>query len=120
MEGGAVSETGFERIVMEQLHTLAEGHKQLLEGVGEVKGEIVALQSTASQQLTEAKRTNGRVSALETWRQAVAVTDAADKGRLEGAATAAVTKGQLRALGVVATAIATLSGAIVGIVVKLL
>jgi len=111
---------GFEAVVMAELQQLRVQHLQVLDGLGEVKGEIVALQGTTAQTLAEAKRTNGRISKLEEWRQAVAVKDAGDRGRIEGAATAALTKGQLRAGLAVVTAIATLSGAIVGTVVKLL
>lgn len=113
-------DSGFEQAVIAELQSLHAQHSQVLAGLGEVKGEIVALQGTTGQTLAEAKRTNGRVSRLEAWREAVMVSDAADRGRLEGAATAALTKGQLRAVLAAVTAITALSGTIVGIVVKLL
>lgn len=93
---------------------------QLLDAIGEVKAELVRHSMTLEQVLRQTTVTNGRVSVLERWRQEVAVQDAKDRGRLEGAATAALTKGQLRALLAGVAAITSVSGAIVGIVVKVL
>ncbi len=112
-------EQSFEAMVIEELKELRRQHLQVLNGVAEVKGELVALQGTTGQTLTEARRTNGRVSKLEQWQQAVALQDAGDRGRIEGAATAALTKGQLRAVLTLVTAISALSGTVVGIVVRI-
>ena len=98
---------------------------QVLDAIDEVKKELVAIQLVQgnhglvqNQILEQARLTNGRIGALEAWKQAVLVADAHDKGVLQGAATAALTKGQLRALIAAVTAITTVSGTIVGVIVK--
>ena len=55
---------------------------------------------------------------LEAWKASVLLADAHDRGVIEGAGTAALTKGQLRALIAAVTAITTVSGTIVGVIVK--
>lgn len=56
-------------VVARQLQQLQEGHKQILAGMTEVKAELVTHGLTLEQVLREAQRTNGRISALEAWRQ---------------------------------------------------
>lgn len=58
----------FEQLVIEELRTLKEGHK-------EIKGELVSLGlkteqavNIATQTFTEAKKTNGRVTELEAFK----------------------------------------------------
>lgn len=115
-----MAEANFEAVIIGELGELRGQQTQLLAGLGEVKAEIVSLQGTTERLLTEAKKTNGRVTLLETWKQAVQLQEATDKGRLEGSSTAALTKGQVRTFLAVLTAVSALSGSIVGVVVKLL
>ena len=63
-----MSDSAFEQLVISQLATLAEGHK-------EIKAELVVGQMQAEQThnialktLAQATETNGRVSALEGWK----------------------------------------------------
>lgn len=93
---------------------------QVLDAIGEVKAELIRHGMTLEQVLHQAMITNGRVGQLEKWQQSVIVADAADRGRLEGMATMAISKGQLRALVAAVTAIATASATIAGVVVKVL
>ena len=100
---------------------------QVLEALAEVKRELVAIQLlqerhgiVQAQVLEQAKRTNGRIGMLEDWRETVMLTDAHDKGVLQGAATAVLTKGQLRVMVAAVTAITTISGGIVGIITSVL
>ena len=100
---------------------------QVLEALDEVKRELVAIQLlqerhgiVQAQVLEQAKRTNGRIGMLEDWRETVMLTDAHDKGVLQGAATAVLTKGQLRVMVAAVTAITTVSGAIVGLITTVL
>lgn len=93
---------------------------QVLDAIGEVKAELIRHGMTLEQVLHQATITNGRVGQLEKWQQAVILADAADRGRLEGMATMAISKGQLRALVAAVTAIATASATIAGVVVKVL
>lgn len=94
-------------------------HDQLLDAIGELKSELKAQGMTLNQVLEQARRTNGRVNALEDWRHSLELREAHEAGLMEGAGTAAVTKGQLRIIIGSATALASLAGAIAGIVVKL-
>lgn len=52
-------------LVAQQLTELQGGHKQILDGMREMKGELAAHGLTLEQVLREARRTNGRISALE-------------------------------------------------------
>ena len=92
--------------------------EEILEAVGEVKREIVKQGMILEQVLKQATITNGRVGKLEDWQKTVQLTDAHNRGVLEGTATTALTRGQLRALLVAVTGITTVSGTIVGIIVK--
>lgn len=63
-----MSDSAFEQLVIAQLTTLAEGHK-------EIKGELVVSQMQAEQThrlvvqtLAQATETNGRVTSLEAWK----------------------------------------------------
>lgn len=100
---------------------------QVLEALAEVKRELVAIQLlqerhgiVQAQVLEQAKKTNGRIGMLEDWRETVMLTDAHDKGVLQGATTAVLTRGQLRVLVAVVTTITAVSGAIVGLITTLL
>lgn len=115
-----MTEANFEAVLIGELGELRGQQTQLLAGLGEVKAEIVSLQGTTERLLTEAKKTNGRVTLLETWKQAVQLQEAKDHGRMEGAAAAALTKGQVRTIVAVVTVLSAISGSIVGAVVKLL
>lgn len=95
-------------------------HDQLLEAISEVKAELKAQGMVMSQVLDQARKTNGRINLLEEWRHTLELKQAKEEGVAEGIGTAAITKGQLRALFGTATAIATLTGTIVGIIVKLM
>lgn len=92
--------------------------EEILAAVGEVKGELVKQGMVQEQILKQALITNGRIGKLEDWQRTVQIADAHDQGVLEGTGTAALTKGQLRALLMAVTAITTVSGTIVGIIVK--
>lgn len=113
-------QSSIEAVIVGELGELRAQQARLLAGLGEVKAEIVSLQSTTERVLSEAEKTNGRVTLLETWKQQVVLQEATDKGRLEGSSTAALTKGQVRTALAVLTAVSALSGSIVGIVVRLL
>ena len=92
----------------------------LLAALAELKAEMKAQSVTLGQVLDQARRTNGRVNMLEEWRRTVELQQAHDAGLAEGGATAAITKGQLRLFVGGATAIASLAGAIAGVVVKVM
>lgn len=93
---------------------------QMLAGLGEVKSELVKQGVILEQVLKQSTLTNGRVSKLEEWQRAVEKRDAHDCGVMEGSATAAITKGQLRAFVAAGTAIAGIAGTVAGIVVRFL
>lgn len=91
----------------------------LLEALHELKSEMKAQSMTLQQVLEQARKTNGRVNMLEEWKHNVELREAHDEGIMEGAGTAAITKGQLRMLMGSASAIATLAGAVAGFIVRL-
>ena len=91
-----------------------------LHAVGEMKAELVRQGVILDQVHRQTTITNGRVSDLEKWKHAFQLADAHDKGIAEGVGASALTKGQLRALLTIITTMTTISGAIVGMVVKLL
>lgn len=92
----------------------------LLAALAELKAEMKAQSVTLNQVLDQARRTNGRVNMLEEWRRTIELKQAHEEGVAEGGATAAITKGQLRVLVGGATAIASLAGAIAGLIVKVM
>lgn len=92
----------------------------VLHAVGELKAELVRQGVILDQVHRQTTITNGRVSDLEKWKHAFQLSDAHAKGVMEGTGTAALTKGQLRALLTMITAMTTISGTIVGLVVRLL
>lgn len=90
----------------------------LLSAIAEVKGEMVKIGIILEQVLKQATLTNGRVSKLEEWRQSVLLADAHDRGVLEGTSATALSKSQVRMIAAGIGVITTVSGTIVGVIMK--
>ena len=90
----------------------------LLSAIAEVKGEMVKIGIILEQVLRQATLTNGRVSRLEEWRQSVLLADAHDRGVIEGTSATALSKPQVRMIAAGIGVITTVSGTIVGVIMK--